>query len=580
MTPDVPVLIVGGGPVGLSMSICLSRLGIGSRLVERHPTTTTHPKATVVNTRTMELFRLWGVEEAVRRGAVPLDRMRCIVWATTLAGYEIGRLEVGADVVRNATSGKLSPSAQQICAQDLVEPALAAVAGGAAEAQVHFGTSLVDFRQSADGVEAALCHADGTEEIVTARYLVAADGASSPVRSSLGVHMTGEEDLGHLLNVYFRADLRPWIDDRPGPLYWIVNPDTPGVFIALNGTDRWLFNTPVPRDGDLSDARCRALVQRAVGADVDVRVESALPWRAASLVADTYRVGSCFLVGDAAHQFPPTGGHGMNSGIQDAHNLAWKLALVLQGAAGDGLLDTYEVERRPVAQRYADESVKNARGQRSAQRSIPVEVEQDTDAGAEIRELIASTIPAQRGHFVSPGLQLGFAYRSAAVVDDPTVPEPTSAAKVGAGVAEAASASGGAGVDADVTSYRPVLAPGRRAPHAWVTLASDGSRRSLLDIFDGRFTLLTCDQSAPEATVAARFGIEHVVVGEGGDLLDSEGHVGEVYDLGPGDAVLVRPDGFVAWRHHAERPGVPLALAALEVLALGSGPTGDGAVDQ
>lgn len=578
--PDVPVLIVGGGPVGLAMSICLSRLGVASRLVERHPTTTTHPKATVVNTRTMELFRIWGVEEAVQRGAVPLDRMRCIVWATTLAGYEIGRLEVGADVARNATSGRLSPTTQQICAQDLVEPALLEVASGASHAVVQFGTSLEDFVVFDDEVRATVRHSDGRTEPVTARYLVAADGASSPVRSALGISLVGEEDLGRLLNVYFRADLRPWVDDRPGPLYWIVNPESPGVFIALNGFDRWLFNSPMPPDGDISDDRCCALIRRAVGADVDLRIESSLPWRAASLVAESFRKGPCFLVGDAAHQFPPTGGHGMNSGIQDAHNLAWKLAQVIGGNASNELLDSYEAERRPVAQRYADESVKNARGQRGAQRSIPAEVEFATEEGQAIRDLIASTIPAQRGHFVSPGLQLGFAYRSSAVVEEypdasADVPAETRTTTTASGTSSAGGESR-AGVDADVTTYRPVVAPGRRAPHAWVTVAEDGVHRSLLELFDGRFTLLTVDEADPYTSVARRFGIDVLVVGEGGDLLDTVGHFSEVYGLVPGDAVLVRPDGFVAWRQRAGCEGVPLALAAVEILGLGSDPVGSG----
>lgn len=570
--PELPVLIVGGGPVGLSMSICLSRLGVASRLVERHATTTTHPKATVVNTRTMELFRQWGVEDAVRAGAVPLERMRCIVWATTLAGHEIGRLEVGGDVARLAASGRLSPTMQQICAQDIVEPALADVTRRSALATVDFGTALESFQVVDNRVEAVLRHADGSDEPVSARYLVAADGAASPVRQALGIEMVGEPDLGRLLNIYFRGDLRPWIDDRPGPLYWIVNPDAPGVFIALNGTDRWLFNTPLPDDGDTSAEACAALVRRAVGVDrFDVTVESALPWTAASLVADAYRRGPCFLVGDAAHQFPPTGGHGMNSGIQDAHNLAWKLAYVLRGAAGDALLDTYEVERRPVAQRYAEESVKNARGQRSAQRSIPAEVEHDSDDGKAIRELIASTIPAQRGHFVSPGLQLGFAYRSSAVVaasDDgeqdamrATGPQPDGVSTVPV-------------ADTDVTTYRPVVDPGRRAPHAWVVSTDDGSRTSLLDHFDGRFTLLTIGADDPLASVASDLGVEAVVVGEHGVLLDAEGQVAEVYGLEPGDAVLVRPDGFVAWRQHAGQGGPPLAEIMSQVLSLDPDGTG------
>lgn len=548
--PDVEVLVVGGGPVGLSMSICLSRLGVTSRVVERHPTTTNHPKATVVNTRTMELFRQWGVEAAVVEGAVPADRMRCIVWATTLAGPEIGRLEVASDVARLAASGRLSPSIQRICPQDVVEPALATVARQSDLTEISFGTELEQFEITDGGITATLRQADGVTEYVTSRYLVGADGVGSSVRSALGVDLVGDRDLGRLLNINIRADLGPWVDDRPGPLYWIVNPDVPGVFIALDGVERWLFNTPWGAEETPDDATCVRMVQRAVGSsDVDVHVESALPWTAHSLVASSFRSGPCFLVGDAAHQFPPTGGHGMNSGIQDAHNLSWKLAAVLRGDAGDALLDTFETERRPVAERYAAESVRNAAGQRVSGRSIPPAIEEDTDEGRGIRELVASTIPGQRGHFVSPGLQLGLGYESTAVVPDDHSP-----------------ADDAGDVTDDVTEYRPVVAAGFRAPHVWIGSPDDDPRRSLLDEFDGRFTLLTRDASSGRAAGATALGV-HVVA------VDPEG-VATAYQLDHDHAVLVRPDGIIAkvWRSEADRSTLHEVLQ--HVLSLESGVAG------
>lgn len=549
--PDVDVLVVGGGPVGLSMSICLSRLGVTSRVVERHPTTTNHPKATVVNTRTMELFRQWGVEPAVSQGAVPADRMRCIVWATTLAGPEIGRLEVGSDAARFLEAGRWSPSVQRICPQDVVEPALADVARQHELSTVSFSTALEEFEVTGSTVAAVLGHADGTTEHLTARYLVGADGAGSPVRTALGVDLVGDRDLGRLLNLNLRVDLGPWIDDRPGPLYWIVNPEVPGVFIALDGVERWLFNTPWGDDEAPDATTCVRMVRRAVGSDdVEVRIESALPWTAHSLVARSFRAGPCFLVGDAAHQFPPTGGHGMNSGIQDAHNLAWKLAAVLRGEAGDALLDTFETERRPVAERYAAESVRNAAGQRVSGRSIPPAIEDDTEEGEEIRSLVASTIPAQRGHFVSPGLQLGLGYESTAVVPE-----------------ENSSTEEAADVD-DVTEFRPVVAAGHRAPHAWIPTTQAAPRRSLIDEFDGRFTLVVRDGSSLRTAEATELGVHVLTVGAA--------EVAAVDDLAHLDAVLVRPDGIVAkvWRTAADRSELGEVLR--RVLSLG--PSGPGAV--
>ncbi|MGH7786376.1 MAG: FAD-dependent monooxygenase, partial [Candidatus Binatia bacterium] len=431
---DVPVLIVGGGPVGLAASICLSQLGVPSLLVEQHATTTDHPKATVVNTRTFELFRQWGIEAEVKAGGLPLDKSQFIVWATSLTGYELGRLDLAAgtgsdDATRSLRQlGRLSPTLTSICPQDVYEPILRRRAESGAGAAVRFSTQLVDFDATLDGVTAVVRSVgDGREQQVAAQYLIACDGGASGIRDRLGIPMVGPDRIGHLLNIYFHADLTPFITGREGALYWILNADLAGVFIALNNRDRWLLNTPFNPDEPLerfTPEVCRALVRRAVGApELAVDVRSIDPWILRSQVAAQYRAGRVFLAGDAAHRFPPTGGFGMNTGVQDVHNLAWKLAAVLQGWAPPALLDTYEAERRAVGQFNADQSLKNSRRMPAPggghEPGSPLSmIEEDSPAGEGVRAMIAAGIGGTREHFSAMGQAKGFAYESAAIVPD------------------------------------------------------------------------------------------------------------------------------------------------------------------
>ncbi|MCW5891134.1 MAG: FAD-dependent monooxygenase [bacterium] len=564
-----PVLIVGGGPVGLAASICLSRLGVPSLLVEQHETTTSHPRATVVNTRTWELFREWGVDAEVRRGGLPAERSRYVVWATTLTGWELGRLDLmapkpGEDartMVRNL--GRQSPAVTGICPQDVYEPILRRTAEGFPLADVRYHTRLVTFAQDAGGVDATIRRlSDGREQTVRARWLLACDGAASPVRERLGVAMVGPDDIGRILNAYVHADLTPYLAGREGPLYWILNADVAGVFIALDGATRWLFDTPFQLGPDETVARftpahCAALVRRAVGVpDLPVDVRSIDPWIMRSQVAERYRDGRCFLLGDAAHRFPPTGGFGMNTGVQDAHNLAWKLAGVLQGWAPEALLDTYESERRPVGQFNADQSFKNTRAMPSP--GTPAEraaeplalIEQDTPEGAAVRAMIAAGIESTREHFSAQGQAKGFAYASAAIAPD----------------------GSDDGTPSTVIDYVPTARPGSLAPHAWIR--RDGVLGSLLDLFGSRFVLLT----GPDATgwhraAAARdVRLPLAVHRVGGDVQLDDGAPADwcaLYGVDPDGAVLVRPDGHVAWR--ARGAAVDAAAVLRDVLARATG---------
>lgn len=552
---STPVLIVGGGPVGLAASICLSQFGVRSLLVEQHATTTTHPKATVVNTRTFELFRQWGIEDEVRRGGLPMDKSRFILWTTSLTGYELGRLDLAAahpsdgevdpaEALRQL--GKASPTFTSICPQDIYEPILRHAAESAPHAGVRFHSELVSFDSADDEVRAVIrSRTSGGEETVRADYLLACDGAASPVREQLGVAMLGPANIGSILNIYFHADLTRYVAGREGALYWVVNAHTPGVFIALNNRDRWLFNTPFQlRDGQTSamftpDA-CAARVRRAIGdPDVRVDIQSIDPWVMRSQVAERYAVGRVFLLGDAAHRFPPTGGFGMNTGVQDAHNLAWKVAGVLQGWAAPALLATYASERRPVGQFNADQSLKNSKqmpslgGAGDGRDDSPLAaIEEDSPQGEGVRRLVAAGIGRTREHFSAAGQAKGFAYESAAITPD-------------AGAVEEAHST--------VETYVPSARPGSLAPHAWIR--HQGRLLSLLDLYGVGFVLLIGPRGSAwreaATAVASTDPTPLQVHTVGGDVLIEDGSARdfcELYGVGEDGAVLVRPDGHVAWR--------------------------------
>ena len=526
---DVPVLIVGGGPVGLMASLLLSRLGIRSLLVERHPGTAIHPKARGINARTMEVFRQQGVEAAVRQAGLPPERTGFIVWAKSLAGEEIERRVPWG---RSERSTDVSPVRACLCAQDYLEPVLRRCAEEQAPGELRFNTELKGFTQDASGVTATLRDvATGAEEKVAALYMIAADGAQSPVRAALGVRMDGKKDVYDSVNILFQADLRPWTEDRPAALYFIENERLRGTFLTINASDRWGFLVnSLKAQGytpeDFTPERSAELVRLAAGVpDLPVKVLGVAPWVASAHVAEQYRHGRIFLAGDAAHEMPPTGGFGMNTGVQDVHNLCWKLALVLQGRAEDSLLQTYHDERQPLATTITEQSLANAISMGRLQKT---------------RE----TTGARPEYLNEQGMIFGARYKSAAVVPDGSTPP---------------------AVANPITDYVASACPGGRAPHAWLK-RPDGERVSAIDLVGRGFVLLAGAKGAAWAEAAramqAGNGIEvaSVTVGNG-ELAPADERWGETYGIDDGGAVLVRPDGYVAWRSAGAAADPARALA-------------------
>ncbi|HVC62456.1 MAG TPA: FAD-dependent monooxygenase [Acetobacteraceae bacterium] len=536
---DVPVLIAGGGPVGLSASLFLSRQGIRSLLVERHPGTSILPKARGINARTMEIYRQFGMEQAVRDAGLAPERTGLIVWTESLAGREVER----------RVPGRMSPANRAatavpncLCAQDDLEPVLRRFAAAETLAELRFNTEMIEARQDPDGVVATLQdRVSGAEILVRAQYLIAADGAQSRVRRMMGARMIGQEGVYDSVNILFNADLRPWTADRPAALYFVEQSDLRATFLTINASDRWGFlihslkhygYTPA----DFTPECCTALIRKGVGvADLPVRVLGVSAWEASAVVADRYRDARMFLAGDAAHEMPPTGGFGMNTGVQDVHNLAWKLAAVLHGQADAVLLDTYHAERQPIGVAITQASLENSL-------SMGRTARQDS-----------AKLP--RAAFLSEqGLIFGAAYESGAVVADGTE------APV---------------LDDPVTQYVPSARPGCRAPHVW--LRRDGAPVSTVDLFGPRFVVLTGGRGGAWLDAARRLAgpsrpplVAHMIGGDGA-LADGDGAWAAAYGVADDGAVLVRPDGHVAWRSASRADAPAQALQAALDAVLGHG---------
>jgi len=532
MIHKVPVLIVGGSLVGLSTSLFLGRLGVPHTVVERHAGTSIHPRGRGNNVRTMELYRVAGVEPAIQEAAATLADNHGILQAPTLvddAGEWLFReIDPGGGLAR------FSPSAWCLCSQNDLEPVLldrAAKLGG----DLRFSTELMSFDSSPTGVTAVVKSREtGEHTTIHADYLVAADGPRSPVREQLGIGQSGPGDLFHNVSITFRSRrLADVVGDRRFIVCYLTSPDADGALLPVDNRENWVFHAPWhPEHGEsieeFTDQRCADHIRRAVGdADLDVEITGKARWHAAQRVARSYRSGRVLLAGDSAHEMSPTGAFGSNTGIQDAHNLAWKLAAVLDGWAGEGLLDTYDAERRPVA-----EATTARAAARSAEHSHPGFAPPPAAGGGG---------GPQRGIL---NVALGYRYPNGAVVGT----DPATAV-----VPEKLTLTG---------------EPGSRAPHLWVR--HRGERISSLDLYERSLVLLS-DAGEPgrwhecAIRLAKQMSIPltsyRVGTGADAELAPEDGTDWlERHGVSPGGAVLVRPDGFVAWRSPGPVPDAESTL--------------------
>jgi len=510
----VPVLVVGGSLVGLTTSVLLADRGVPHVLVESHHGTAIHPRAASFHQRTMEVFRSVGLQGAVEEAAAgEFVQNGAIMAVESLGGKELQYFFHSY----NEGVEELSPTDRLFITQVGLEPLLrdrAAELG----AEHRFGTALVSFEQHEDRVRSVIRPRDGgPDEAITSDYLVAADGVHSGVREQLGIGLTGRGSFADCVTIYFKADVKGLLGDRNLSVVYVNHPTLLGFFrFSITGDSGFLavFATIGP-DGqrdtrvgdDVSTERCVELVGIALGApaDLPVEIENVQEWSASAAVAETFSRGRVFLAGDSAHAMPPTGGFGGNTGVADAHNLAWKLALVSQGLAGPGLLASYDEERRPIS-------------------ALTVE-----QAYTRYVLRVDPTLPRDDLHppLDDASIELGAIYRSDAVLDGGSPDQPLD----------------------DPRSHSWL--PGTRAPHVWV----DG--RSTVDVAGHGFALIVSHDEPGWRQVADEaqrlLGVPVAV-----QLLDG------IKD-GQG-AVLVRPDGVVAWRTAeaaAAGAGLPDALAGI-----------------
>lgn len=511
-TPTPPthttVLIVGGGPVGLITSVLLSRLGIDNVVIERRAEVQSAPAAHVVNARTFEICRAAGIDmERVAAACQKPDEGAWVRWVTTLAGTELGKVHF-ENHHRLAELTTLTPTPLRNLSQHRFEPILRDHVEDLRTGEEWTGADV-----GPDAVTSTLA----SGERIVSRYVIAADGAGSRVRKWLDIPMEGPDQLQAFLMIHAEADLTALVGDRPATLYWIMDPEIRGTFVAHDLASTWVYMHEWDPEAEpidsFNDARAAALFRRAAGADVDLTIRTISTWRVTSQIAASYRRDNVFLVGDAAHRFPPTGGLGLNTGVADAHNLAWKLAAVEHGWAEASLLTTYESERRPVAAMNAEKSLENAFKLLDVWMAVGMEPGTDPTAvlgDPEGKAALDAAIANQEEHFDMLGLQLGFSYPAGhgpVISDGGALPERANV----------------------VREFIPSTTPGARLPHIWV--APNTSTLDLIAL--DRVTLLT----SSSAWAKAGRSIPALQVTE--DVAGLTGAHG---------ALLVRPDQHVAWR--------------------------------
>lgn len=540
-----PVVVVGAGPVGLTTSLLLSSLGIDHLVVERRDGPHQAPQAHVLKTRTLEIFRQLGLDAAVHARATPREQLRYINWFTDLTSPMVASLDL-AGVRTGDWLAEISPTRAANLPQDELEEILYAAAEQRGAALL-LETECEAVTETGGAAEVRLRdRRTGRTRTIAADYVIAADGAGSGLRREAGIAMEGPAAIAHFVAIYFGADLSPFLRDRPANVNWRLHPTSPGTLIVHGMDRRSVFMHPFDPARESFEsfdaARCAAIVRSVIGdPDYPVEIRDIGRWTMTAQVAERYRAGRLFLVGDAAHRFPPTGGLGANTGIQDAYNLVWKLAFVRRGWAPDGLLDTYESETRPVAQANCEQSLKNQLRNDGVLAALGLggggdfaqifeQLRSDAPEGVALRRAAQKAAADQAPHYVSFGLDLGFAYEAGAVLPD-----------------------GSPRAWAGTTRYVPSTRPGSRLPHA--PLRHNGRELSTHDLLAyDRFTLIAGEgggawrQAAERMQATLGLEVTCVCAGPGAAYDDAAGRWRELRGHGGAGALLVRPDGHVAWR--------------------------------
>ncbi len=592
---EVPVLIVGGGGAGLTSSIMLSRSGVSSLLVNRYPVTSQLPKGHILNQRTIEIFTDLGLAPEIKAKATPPEKMKGVGLYSGLAGggpedghgRRIGFVEGWGAGYTDPDYIAGSPCAAANLSLLRTEPILKARAESYPEATVRFNHELVDLHQDADGVTSTVLDRE-LDETYTVRssYVLGAD-AGRTVAELVGIKLSGAHKIRKLLSLYLSADLSLYLAEADDAiLIWVFNPEFPqhldfGAVLVPQGPEHWGRESEewllVVSGDDMDASQPEKMVQwgrEALGIpDLDPVVHGVSEWYMESVLADDFRAGRVFLLGDAAHRFPPTAALGLNSAVQDAYNLCWKIAAVLDGRAGDGLLDSYSAERRPVNRDIIDSSNKAAMSHVqwapamgvSSSKSVEENWSalrafwEDFPGAAEHRHQFSEWLGLRTEDFRGHNLEFGYTYSSAAVLDDGTPPVvPLDAVRL----------------------YQPSTRPGHPLPHAWVERS--GKRVALRSlIHDGHFALIVGEEGQEWVGAATKIAEDRHIplraarVGLGAvDFVDVRLAWLRQREISRTGAVLVRPDGFIGFRsiEAVEDPVTVLASAFDAILSVHIGP--------
>ncbi|MDD7972842.1 FAD-dependent monooxygenase [Roseinatronobacter alkalisoli] len=516
----VSVLVAGGGPVGLTLARDLAQRGVDCLLVERNPTTTRHPKMDNTNVRSMELFRHAGLEDQLRAVAVPQDHPFDVAWVTTMTGNELMRFSYRAPAEDRVHYQTVNDGAQPFAppmrvSQAEIEPVLRKALEAEDLAEIRFSTTLTDLQEDPDGVTATIRdETTGRTEQIRCQYLAGCDGGGSTVREAAGIRLDGRFSIMPRFMTHFRTDdpaaralLQRW------GMTWHYQ-SVHGTLIAQNDVDTWTLHTRYP-DNVTDGVSPEALVARFTGREIPMETLVANPWSPHLAVAQSAGTARILLAGDAGHQYIPTGGYGMNTGIGDAYALGWMLAAVVRGFAGQPLLEGYKAERWPVWQRNLAASARHnaVRGQIAALYEDAA-IHQPGPAGDAVRRDAAAKIAAiGNAENESHGIELGYVYATSPVVaTEDLLPSD------------------------DPVTYVPTTQPGARLPSLYL---HDG--RAVFDELGQWFTIIAqedADITGLEASAHAT-GIPLTV------LRHDDAHARAVWGAG---ILVVRPDQHVAWR--------------------------------
>jgi 2-polyprenyl-6-methoxyphenol hydroxylase-like FAD-dependent oxidoreductase len=526
----VPVLIAGAGPVGLALAIELAWRGIRCLVVEQGDGSVDFPTTNLANTRTCEHLRRWGIAGRMRfESGYPTDYPRNYLFVTRMNGYEIARFDHPANGDPNSRS-PYSPEGRLWISKPYFDPVLHQHVATLPAVEVRYNTALESFQQDGETVTGKIVDVkSGRSETIETDYLVGCDGGRSNIRRQLGIQYQGVFAQGMNVAVLFRSPLLQHTNHGPAVQYQIINSQINGAIAAVDGKELWRLNIRNVKQEQLDELNAPEKLSHALGEGIPFELLAVRPWTGHCVVAERYQDGRVFLAGDAAHLNWPAGGFGMNTGVGDAVDIGWKLAAALQGWGGPKLLDSYTLERKPIAMINVNEAAE-MRASFDNQTPFSPKIEEDSEAGKQLREKARAVIlhtRAKEFQHDSAGIELGYRYENSPICVSDGTPPPV----------------------LDHGLYVPSTWPGARAPHVWL---EDG--RSTLDLFGKGFTLLVLS-SIPTATTAFTTAAKKIRLPLEVVALD-EPSVRETYER---PVVLVRPDGHVAWRGDSA-PDNPAAI--------------------